>query len=153
MYSKNKITLETLLASRYEARSITQVSTPAKLRDERAIFPEAPPPWQLTGNNIAGRNAPRSQARWRKKTQMQTNVKCHCKLRRVAALLLMCAIVQCCWSEGSPQCQIFCFGIGSIKKNKKNHFLEEGNVFPCYVYSLVGLPSSAHYRTQYRQSL
>ena len=66
MYSKNKIRLETLLASRYEARSITQVSTPAKLRDERAIFPEAPPPWQLTGNNIAGRNAPKSKARRRK---------------------------------------------------------------------------------------
>ena len=31
--------------------------------------------------------------------------------------------------------------------------LKKGNVFPCYVYSLVGLPSSAHYRTQYRQSL
>ena len=29
----------------------------------------------------------------------------------------MCAIVQCCWSEGSPQCQISCFGKGSIKKN------------------------------------
>ena len=42
VYSKNKIRLETLLASRYEARSITQVSTPAKLRDERAIFPELP---------------------------------------------------------------------------------------------------------------
>ena len=44
VYSKNKIRLETLLASRYEARSITQVSTPAKLRDERAIFPELPLP-------------------------------------------------------------------------------------------------------------
>ena len=70
MYSKNKITLETLLASRCEARSITQVSTPAKLRDERAIFPEAPPPWQLTGNNIAGRNAPKSKARQRRKKIM-----------------------------------------------------------------------------------
>ena len=70
MYSKDKITLDTLLASRYEARSITQVSTPAKLRDERAIFPEAPPPWQLTGNNIAGRNAPKSKARRRRKKIM-----------------------------------------------------------------------------------
>ena len=71
MYSKKKITLETLLASRYEARSITQVSTPAKLRDERAIFPEASPPWQLTGNNIAGRNAPRARPDEEKKMTMQ----------------------------------------------------------------------------------
>ena len=33
------------------------------LRDERAVYPETPPPWQLTGNNITGRNAPRSKAR------------------------------------------------------------------------------------------
>ena len=74
MYSKDKIKLDTLLASRYEARSITQVSTPAKLRDERAIFPEAPPPWQLTGNNIAGRNAPKSKARRRKEDNNATNI-------------------------------------------------------------------------------
>ena len=86
MYSKNKIRLETLLASRYEARSITQVSTPAKLRDERAIFPEAPPPWQLTGNNIAGRNAPKSKAIRRKEDNDATNIQRHYKLRRVAAL-------------------------------------------------------------------
>ena len=30
--------------------------------------------------------------------------------------MIVCANVQCCWSEGSPQCQIFCFGIGSIKR-------------------------------------
>ena len=30
--------------------------------------------------------------------------------------MIVCANVQCCWSEGSPQCQIFCFGNGSIKK-------------------------------------
>ena len=30
--------------------------------------------------------------------------------------MIVCANVQWCWSEGSPQCQIFCFGIGSIKK-------------------------------------
>merc|ERR1711928_255463 len=84
VYSKNKITLETLLASRYEARSITQVSTPAKLRDERAIFPEAPPPWQLTGTNIAGRNAPRSKARWRRKEDISdaTNFRSHYTLQR-----------------------------------------------------------------------
>ena len=86
MYSKNKIRLETLLASRYEARSITQVSTPAKLRDERAIFPEAPPPWQLTGNNNAGRNAPKSKARRRKEDNDATNIQRHYKPRRVAAL-------------------------------------------------------------------
>ena len=52
VYSINNITLDTLLASHYKARSIMRVSTPAKLRDERTIYPKAPPPWQLTGNNI-----------------------------------------------------------------------------------------------------
>ena len=65
MYSKNKITLETLLASRYEARSITQVSTPAKLRDERAIFPEAPP------SLAADRQQHRRQERAKESSQME----------------------------------------------------------------------------------
>ena len=103
MYSKDKITLDTLLASRYEARSITQVSTPAKLRDERAIFPEAPPPWQLTGNNIAGRNAPRSKARCqREKTMMQTNFRSHYTLQRVAALYLCVLLYSAAGRRGNP---------------------------------------------------
>ena len=61
------ITLDTLLASCYEARSITQVNISAMLCDKRTVCPEVPPPWQLTGINIAGRNAPRSKARWRRK--------------------------------------------------------------------------------------
>ena len=45
----------------------------------------------------------------------------------------MCAIVQCCWSEGSPQCQIFCFGIGSIqKKQKKNNDYNDYNDYSDY---------------------
>ena len=51
----------------YEARSITQVNISAMLCDKRTVCPEVPPPWQLTGINIAGRNAPRSKARWRRK--------------------------------------------------------------------------------------
>ena len=39
----------------------------------------------------------------------------------MAALLLMCAIVQCCWSEGSPQCQIFLLW---YRVNKKKNLLE-----------------------------
>ena len=66
------ITSDTLLASCYEARSIMQVNISAMLCDKRTVCPEVPPPWQLTGINIAGRNAPRSKARVRtKKTMMQ----------------------------------------------------------------------------------
>ena len=64
--SNNNITLDTLLASCYEARSILQVNISAMLRDKRTVYPEVPPPWQLTGINIAGRNAPRSNARVRR---------------------------------------------------------------------------------------
>ena len=67
MYSKKKITLDTLLASCYEARRILQVNISAMLRDKRTVCPEVPPPWQLTGTNITGRNAPRGKARWRRK--------------------------------------------------------------------------------------
>ena len=58
--------MDTLLASCYEARSILQVNISAMLRDKRTVYPEVPPPWQLTGINIAGRNAPRSNARVRR---------------------------------------------------------------------------------------
>ena len=51
-----------------------QVNISAMLRDERAVYPEAPPPWQLTGNNIAGRNAPKSKARRRKEDNNATNI-------------------------------------------------------------------------------
>ena len=37
------------------------------ITDLAIMHPEVPPPWQLTGINIAGRNAPRSKARWRRK--------------------------------------------------------------------------------------
>ena len=30
--------------------------------------------------------------------------------------ILMCAIVQCCWSEGLPNARQLNFGVGSIKK-------------------------------------
>ena len=46
---------------------LTQVNITAMLRDERVVFPEAPPLWQLTGNTIASRNAPRIKARCRRK--------------------------------------------------------------------------------------
>ena len=39
--------------------------------------------------------------------------------------MIECANVQCCWPEGSPQCQIFCFGVGSIKKRKKEYSREK----------------------------
>ena len=122
MYSKNKITLDTLLASRYEARSITQVSTPAMLRDERAIFPEAPPPWQLTGKSIAGRNAPRRNARLgRKKITMQTNVKRHVKLQDWRRSIVMCAMISCLRSRGNLRPSIYCnkfsWSLGQEKKS------------------------------------
>ena len=40
--------------------------------------------------------------------------------------VIVCANVQCCWSEGSPQCQIFCFWYRVNKK--KNHFFLENKV-------------------------
>ena len=40
-----------------------QANISAMLCDKRTVCPEVPPPWQLTGINIAGRNAPRSKAR------------------------------------------------------------------------------------------
>ena len=61
------ITSDTLLASSYEARSIMQVNISAMLCDKRTVCPEVPPPWQLTGTNITGRNAPRSKARRKRK--------------------------------------------------------------------------------------
>ena len=81
VYSKNKITLETLLASRYEARSITQVSTPAKLRDERAILPELPLPgsWPATTSPAGTRQGARPDEE-EKKIMMQTTI-CHVKLQ------------------------------------------------------------------------
>ena len=34
----------------------------------------------------------------------------------MAALYFVCAIVQCCWSEGLPNARQLNFGVGSIKK-------------------------------------
>ena len=55
--------ITSLLASCYKAHSVTQVNISAMQRDKRTVCPEAPPPWQLTGFNIASRNAPRSKAK------------------------------------------------------------------------------------------
>ena len=33
--------------------------------------------------------------------------------------MIVCANVQCCWSEGSPQCRIFCFWY-RVNKKKTN---------------------------------
>ena len=53
-----------------------QVNISAMLCDKRTVCPDVPPPWQLTGINIAGRNAPRSKARSRReKTLMQQTFK------------------------------------------------------------------------------
>ena len=80
---------------------------PCKAAWREGHLPWAPPPWQLTGNNIAGRNAPRSQARWRKKTQMQTNFTCLCKLRRVAALWLCVPMYSAAGQRGHPNARYF----------------------------------------------
>ena len=68
------ITSDTLLASCYEARSILQVNISAMLCDKRTVCLEVPPPWQLTGINIAGRNAPRSKARFQREDNDATNL-------------------------------------------------------------------------------
>ena len=47
---------------------------------------------------------------------MQPNFQSLYTLQRVAALYVMCAIVQCCWSEGLPNARQTNFGVGSIKK-------------------------------------
>ena len=97
------ITSDTLLASCYEARSITQVNISAMLCDKRTVCPEVPPPWQLTGINIAGRNAPRSKARCqREKTMMQTNFQSNYTLQRVAALYLCVLLYSAAGRRGYP---------------------------------------------------
>ena len=47
---------------------------------------------------------------------MQPNFQSLYTLQRVAALYFVCAIVQCCWSEGLPNARQLNFGVGSIKK-------------------------------------
>ena len=37
--------------------------------------------------------------------------------------ILMCAIVQCCWSEGLPNARKLNFGVGSIKKTKQAFYI------------------------------
>ena len=48
----------------------------------------------------------------------------------MAALYVMCAIVQCCWSEGLPNARQLNFGVGSIKKKKKNSQVASPMVAP-----------------------
>ena len=80
-----------------------QVNISAMLCDKRTVCPEVPPPWQLTGINIAGRNAPRSKARCqREKTMMQTNFQSHYTLQRVAALYLCVLLYSAAGWRGNP---------------------------------------------------
>ena len=100
---------------------LTQVNISAMLRDERAVFPEAPPPWQLTGNTIAGRNAPRRKARLgRKKITMQTSRKRHVKLQDWRRSIVMCAMISCLRSKGNLRPSIYCnkfsWSLGQEKK-------------------------------------
>ena len=82
-----------------------QVNISAMLCDKRTVCTEVPPPWQLTGINIAGRNAPRSKARSRReKTLMQTNFQAiiHFKEWRRFTLCVHCTVLLV---GGVTQCQ------------------------------------------------
>ena len=77
---------------------------------------------QLTGNTIAGRNAPRRKARWRrKKITMQTTIKRHVKLQDWRSSIVMCAMITCLRSRGNLRPNIysnkFSWSLGQEKKH------------------------------------
>ena len=118
--SKNNITRYPASLSLRGAQ-LTQVNISVMLLEERAAYPEAPPPWQLTGNTIAGINAPRRKARLgRKKITMQTNVKRHLKLQDWRRSIVMCAMISCLRSRGNLRPSIYCnkfsWSLGQEKK-------------------------------------
>ena len=137
--SNYNITLDTLLASCYEARSIYAGQHLCNAVRQEDCLPRGSPSLAADRHQHRRQERAKEQGQMEKKRRylMQPNFQSLYTLQRVAALYVMCAIVQCCWSEGLPNARQTNFGVGSMKKKKKRISWESSLCFSNWLCKLV----------------